>query len=158
MTPEELRLDEAKRWLRLAARDLHVALLVLTEEPSASLFHSQQAVEKTEKALLALHNVPFRKTHDLRELGRQCAILDSSLTDLLTDAANLTDYAIVFRYLDAPREPDAAEAGAGLETAKRVYEAISARLSPRADPELAQDASHGKSPFDDSEANACDEQ
>jgi hypothetical protein len=29
---------------------------------------------------------------------------------LLADAADLTGYAIVFRYLDAPRESDAAEA------------------------------------------------
>jgi HEPN domain-containing protein len=98
--------DEAGRWLVLAAKDLHIASLVAYEEPSGAVFHSQQCVEKSEKALLALHNVAFRKTHDLRELGNQCAGLEPSLTALLTEAANLTDYAIVFRYLDAPREPD----------------------------------------------------
>ena len=45
-TPHELRRDEARRWLRLAARDLHVASLVATEEPSGSVFHSQQCAEK----------------------------------------------------------------------------------------------------------------
>jgi HEPN domain-containing protein len=115
--------------MALAAKDLHVSSLVVTEEPSASLFHSQQAVEKSEKALLALNNVAFRKTHDLRELGKQCAALYPSLIPLLSEAANLTDYAIIFRYLDVPREPDAAEAHAGLTTARSIYEKVSALVA-----------------------------
>ena len=102
-SPEELRRDEAGRWMALAAKDLHVASLVAVEEPGASMFHSQQAAEKSEKAFLTLHGVAFRKTHDLRELGKQCAALDPSLESLLSESAALTDYAIVFRYLDAPR-------------------------------------------------------
>jgi hypothetical protein len=34
MTPEEQRRDAARRWLGLAARDLHAALLLVVEEPS----------------------------------------------------------------------------------------------------------------------------
>ena len=120
--------EEAGRWLALAAKDLHVASLVSHEEPSGSVFHSQQCAEKSEKALLALHNVPFRKTHDLRELGNQCAILEPSLTALLSEAANLTDYAIVFRYLDAPREPDVSEAEAALAMARMLYDEVRLRV------------------------------
>jgi len=80
MTPGESRRDEAGRWLVQAGKDLNAARLLAAAEPSRSVFYSQQATEKAAKAFLALHDVPFRKTHDLNELGRQCAMLDSSLT------------------------------------------------------------------------------
>jgi hypothetical protein len=59
MTPEELRRDEANRWLASARKDLSAAR-ILAAEPTA-VFHSQQAAEKAAKAFLAFHNVPFRK-------------------------------------------------------------------------------------------------
>ena len=49
--------------------------------------------------------------------GRQAT---SSLVPLFKDASDLTDYAVVFRYLDAPCEPDEGEAMAALETAGHV--------------------------------------
>ena len=107
--------------LATSTRELHVAsslpatvlregrlLYDSTEEPSAAVVLSQPAAEKSAKALLASHNVVFRKTHDLDELGKQCAALAPSLTPLLTEAVGLTDYASNFRYLDAPSEPDEA--------------------------------------------------
>ena len=118
MTPEELRRDEAARWLAAAARDLKSARLLAGEENTGSVFHSQQAAEKSAKAFLAFHNVPFRKTHDLQELGKQCVNLDTSLADVLAEAENLTDYAVIFRYQDAPYEPDQAEATSALEIAR----------------------------------------
>ena len=75
MTPEESRRDEAARWLGQARKDLNAARLLASAEPSRSTFHSQQAAEKAAKAFLAFHDVPFRKTHDLNELGGQCAAL-----------------------------------------------------------------------------------
>jgi HEPN domain-containing protein len=129
MTPEELRLDEASRWPGLAARDPKAALLLVVEEPVASVFHSQQGAEKSAKAFPSFHNVAFRKTHDLTELGKQCVAIDPSLTPLMTEAADLTEYAIVFRYLDAPREPDTAEANAALATANRLYDRVRALLA-----------------------------
>ncbi len=128
MTPADLRRDEVNRWLAIASRDLRAALLLSVEEPSASVFHSQQAAEKTAKAFLTFYNVVFRKTHDLTELGEQCAALAPSLTPLLTEAASLTDYAVIFRYLDAPGDPDAVEAQAALRTAQRLYEEVRALL------------------------------
>jgi HEPN domain-containing protein len=135
MTPEEWRRDEADRWLAQAAKDLHAASLLMTAEPSASVFHSQQCAEKSEKALLTLYGAAFRKTHDLKELGEQCALLQPSLTPLLSDAANLTDYAVVFRYLDAPHEPDVEEAVRALEIAEKLCVEVRARVE--AEPEVA---------------------
>ena len=128
MNPEDWRRNEASRWLALAAKDLHVASLTAMEEPSASVFHSQQCAEKSEKALPAFHNTNFRKTHDLKELGEQCALLQPTLTPILSEAANLTDYAVVFRYLDAPHEPDAEEARSALATAQSLYDSVRSLL------------------------------
>jgi HEPN domain-containing protein len=106
MTPEEWRRDEANRWLAVAGRDLHAARLLATEEPSAALFHCQPAAEKSAKAFLTFRGVDFRRTHDLNELGQQCTALDAQLMPLFHEAAGLTEYAVLFRYLDAPRDPD----------------------------------------------------
>jgi len=125
MTPEESRRDEAARWLAQARKDLHAARLLASAEPSRWVFHSQQAAEKAAKAFLTFHDVTFRKTHDLNELGGQCAALNPSLAALFKDASDLTDYAVVFRYLDAPREPDESEAMAAMETAGRVVGQVS---------------------------------
>jgi len=115
---------------RPGPKDLNAVRLLASEEQSRSVFHSQQAAEKAAKAFLAFSDVPFRKTHDLNELGRQCAELNPSLTPVFREASDLTDYAVVFRYLDAPREPDADEANAAIETAARVLEAVSSLLAP----------------------------
>jgi hypothetical protein len=63
-------------------------------------------------------------------LGEQCAALDSSLIPLFKEAADLTDYAVLFRYLDAPREPDEGEAMVALDTALRVCQGVSALIAP----------------------------
>jgi HEPN domain-containing protein len=128
MTPEQLRQDEARRWLAQAGKDLNAARGLIFVEPSRSVFHSQQAAEKAAKGYLALHDVRFRKTHDLGELGDQCAAVDPSLSPLFTAAEDLTDYAVVFRYLDAPREPDEEEAAKALAVASQLVEQITARV------------------------------
>lgn len=105
-------------------KDLRAAELLVAGEPSRSLFHSQQAAEKAAKAFLVFHNAPFRKTHDLEELREQCAALNPSLSDLLAEADQLTDYASAFRYPDAPYVPDQEEAAGALTLARRVHDEI----------------------------------
>ena len=56
--------------------------------------------EKAAKAFLVFHKVPFRKVHDLKELGAQCSALEPSLSSLVDAAAELNAYAAIFRYLD----------------------------------------------------------
>ncbi len=134
MTPEESRRDEAARWLAQARKDLNAARLLASAEPSRSVFHSQQTAEKAAKAFLTLHDVTFRKTHDLNELGGQCATLNPTLGPVFLEASDLTDYAVVFRYLDAPREPDESEALTALQTAARVLREVNALMAPSVQP------------------------
>lgn len=64
-------LDLARRFLVLADRDIQAFRLLAGDShihDEAVGFHAQQAVEKCLKAVLAVHTIPFRKTHDLDEL------------------------------------------------------------------------------------------
>ena len=82
------------------------------------------------KAFLAWHDEPFRKTHDLAEIGRQCAGIAPSLESLLIRAAGLTQYAWKFRYPGEPDEPSREEAELSIALAREVYEAVVALLPP----------------------------
>jgi HEPN domain-containing protein len=94
----------------------------------AIVFHCQQAAEKTLKAFLVWHDRPFRRIHDLVELGQQCVALDASLEPLLRRAAPLTEYAWKFRYPGESEEPSKEEAEQALGVAREVHGAILACL------------------------------
>lgn len=135
MEPEQTRVQDARAWLSKAKRDLIAADHDLSA-PERDLwgdvtFHAQQAAEKALKALLALHDVPFRKTHNIEELGRQCVAIEATLSGLIDRAAPLTEFAWKFRYPGEIEEPTPAEAMEALAAARQIYNAVSA-LVPEA--------------------------
>ena len=91
--PPDSRTLETLAWLTKAEQDLGAARMLVDGYPDVSLFHCQQAVEKALKAFLVWHNVPFRKSHDLRELGQQCVSVDPGLQPLARKAAPLAVFA-----------------------------------------------------------------
>ena len=91
-------------------------------------FHAQQLAEKALKGFLTWHDQPFRKTHNLVEIGEQCVTIDATLEDLARRAARLTEYAWKFRYPGEPAEPPVEEAQEALACAREVYEAVLSRL------------------------------
>jgi HEPN domain-containing protein len=93
-----------------------------------SLFHCQQAAEKYLKAFLTWKQTPFRKTHELRELGSLCGEADPSLIAVLEPACALSAYAWRFRYPGAPYEPAEDEARRAIILAEGVRAEIRARL------------------------------
>ena len=73
MSVDEVRVEETRSWLSKSRNDIRAARHDLVAEPpllSDALFHCQQAVEKALKGFLTWHDEPFRKTHNLVELGR----------------------------------------------------------------------------------------
>jgi HEPN domain-containing protein len=133
MGSDDARLQDARAWLTRAELDLKAAAHEIAAPEEALwgdvMFHSQQAAEKAMKAFLAWHDVPFRKTHNLEELGRQCLELDSAFGPVADRAAHLTEYAWKFRYPGEYEEPDCKEAEEALEAARMVYRAMSSRLT-----------------------------
>jgi HEPN domain-containing protein len=123
MEPEDARIEDVRAWLCKAELDLRAAVHDLSDPEERLLgdvmFHAQQAAEKAMKAFLAWHDVPFRKTHNLEELGRQCVALDAALGTLVDQAVPLTEYAWKFRYPGDFDEPAREEAGPALARVPR---------------------------------------
>jgi len=114
-------LEQAAELLAAAHRDRTTFRILRRDEESpleVMLFHAQQALEKSIKAVLVCHGVIFRRTHDLLELA---GLADTSgialplARDLLL---RLGPYAVEFRYLGV-NAPDVSvvEAEAAIESA-----------------------------------------
>jgi HEPN domain-containing protein len=128
---DPIRVADTRAWLQSARRDLGAGSHDLKAEPpftGDAMFHAQQAVEKTLKGFLAWHEIPFRKTHDLRELFRACVTVDASLEPIGLRAEGLSPYAWVFRYPGETEEPTLREARAALRLARETVRAIGVRL------------------------------
>ena len=124
---------EVRAWLSKAGKDVATAEYELRAHPPFAddiVFHAQQAVEKLLKAFLSWHHIPFRKTHNLIELGEACCQVDQTLEPLLRRAAPLTEYAWKFRYPGDPAEASAEEAASAQKMAREVFEAVQKRLPP----------------------------
>ncbi|MGQ0812666.1 MAG: HEPN domain-containing protein [Nitrospiraceae bacterium] len=120
-------------WLGKAANDLRGAHIDLDADPPLiedALFHCQQAAEKTLKGFLTAHDKPFKKTHDLDELGRACLELDSTLHISVQPAATLTVFAWEFRYPGDALVPSMAETREYLTIAEALHAAVLHRLPP----------------------------
>ena len=135
MPPDPVRVADTRAWLLKAGDDLRGAEVDLEAVPPLlgdALFHCQQAVEKSLKAFLTWHDHPFRKTHDLGEVGGQCVRIDPTLEPLLRQASPLTEYAWKFRYPGDVPELSPTEAAASLALAHTVLAAVRSRLPAEA--------------------------
>jgi HEPN domain-containing protein len=131
MAADAERAADTRGWLRRAAADLRGAEIDLAADPPLAgdaVFHCQQAAEKALKAFLAWHDVPFRKTHDLAEIGHQCIALDPSLEPLCRRAEGLTTFAWIFRYPGELDEPPVEDVVGALALAREVFNAVLSRL------------------------------
>ncbi len=118
-------------WLSKAANDVRGARIDLEADPPLiedALFHCQQAAEKSLKAFLTAHDTPFKKTHDLDELGRACLEQDAGLGDSMRSVATLTVFAWEFRYPGDTQVPSMNEVREYLAIAETLYAAILDRL------------------------------
>ena len=131
MPHDPARVEDTRAWLRKAELDLRAAESLLGSRPPIlgnAVFHCQQAAEKALKGFLAWYDEPFRKTHNLEEIGRKAAAREPSLQRFVDRAGVLTEYAWKFRYPGEPDEPPRREAEDALALAREVFEAIIARL------------------------------
>jgi len=129
MQPEKVA--AVRGWLSRAANDLRGARIDLEADPPLiedALFHCQQAAEKSLKAYLTSHDKPFRKTHDLDELGNACLSVDPTLQDALLPAIPLTIFAWEFRYPGDALVPSLDETRGAFTMAETLYDAIVKRL------------------------------
>lgn len=132
MPPEKIKL--ARGWFRKALNDLATARHVLLAEPpltESAVFHCQQAAEKSIKGFLLWYDKPFTKTHNIREISGAAIDIDSDLEVLLREAAELTPYAVAYRYPEDSgevHEPTLSESRKAIELAQKVYDEVLGRL------------------------------
>jgi len=125
MNPSEVRNREAREWLDKALDDPESArVLAAAEHAANALYHCQQSAEKS---LKAFHR-PFRKTHNLKELGDACTLIDASLKGIAEEAHILTDYSWKMRYPGDVYEVEEGELPAMIALAGSLLAAIQSRL------------------------------
>lgn len=132
-----MRAADTRAWLARAEDDLRGAEIDLAASPPLrgdAAFHCQQAVEKALKAFLTWHDRPFRKTHDLVELGAECVAINPALEPHLRGTAPLTEYAWRYRYPGEPSHPEESEVRQAVDRARAVVALIEGRLPPEAHP------------------------
>ena len=138
MPRDDPRLEsDVRAWLGKVESDLRCAEIDILADPPLTedaMFHCQQAAEKTLKAFLTWHDRPFRKTHDLAEIGRECTEIDASLEPLCRRAAALTVFAWAFRYPGDMEQIPVKEAEEALTLAREVHKAVLTRLPDKINP------------------------
>lgn len=134
--------DLVRGWIVKADSDLQTArLLIDSSGPyDTACFHSQQAIEKLLKALLAFHKQPIPHTHDLEELQRMVLELQE-LPDLAElELFEATGYAVLARY-DLSFWPDQETSAAALALSEKVHEIILTTLPEECHPSSPSDSS-----------------
>jgi HEPN domain-containing protein len=135
MLPEDVeRASLTRQWLTKASRDLQMADRALGGTPQLrdmAAFHCQQAAEKAVKAFLVWRDQPFRRTHDIQGLVRQCNAIDPAFGALQALAGMLTPYVGEYRYPGDPNdplEPSPDEALQARQLAQDAYDFVRLRL------------------------------
>ena len=139
MTLPEIKSDEARVWLEKAAHDIDAAEVdqraAIDTNPDFLwdvMFHCQQSVEKSLKGFLTWHDIKFKRTHDLAEIGAQCTGIDPTLASVAREAEPLSQYAWEFRYPGESDDPTREQAREALRLAKKVFQEILKRLPKEA--------------------------
>jgi len=95
-------LEEGKRWLNQAERDLGAAIVLMDKEfHESACFHAQQASEKALKSLLFLKGHRTVVTHSTRELFKEVKKMIPEFEDLGRASTELDKHYIPPRYPDA---------------------------------------------------------
>ncbi|HUV82129.1 MAG TPA: HEPN domain-containing protein [archaeon] len=102
-------LERAKLLLSKALDDEVLLEEIVTNEKITDEiigFHAQQAAEKLLKALLMAREIPYRRTHDLRELIDLISDQNIHFPEPLMEVRTLSPFAVEFRYDYMPMEEE----------------------------------------------------
>jgi HEPN domain-containing protein len=128
---------EVAAWLAKSEGDLRMSRAAIeVEDPlwDQCCFHSQQAAEKSLKALLLFLDSDVPKTHDLVFVLEKILFFHPDASCLLEDAAALVQYGVAPRYpsfLAPETEEDALEA---MDRAKRICNWVTKHLTASEEP------------------------
>ena len=115
-------LDHATSLMFKASHDLIAARAILAAGDAfdTACFHAQQAVEKSLKAVLALHEIEYPRRHDVGELLELVKPLTPDVAQYAERIINLAPYAVEIRY-EVEFDPSDEQATEAVQTAEEVY-------------------------------------
>lgn len=131
MDKKEIVEHLVEQWIKIAERDLLTAKQGLEADEVITdtiCFHCQQAAEKYLKAFLVKKQIEFTKTHNIMSLLNLCSSDDNSFKEELSEADNLTDYAVEIRYPDDWYEPTIEETKLAYESALKIKSFVLKKL------------------------------
>jgi HEPN domain-containing protein len=117
-------------WLRISEED-RTALQTLRASNGPwriVVFLAQSAAEKSLKAFLAFKNDYPERTHDMNKLLVECATLDPTLNEFVTDCGHMSLFSVDSRYPEYEGEYDKESAMLAIASSERVCNAIRSRL------------------------------
>lgn len=124
----------AKNWMSFAYNDLQVARQIVSNEEltAATAFHCQQCIEKAFKALLALHDQPIPRIHDLVTLHKRVNELsalpvDAHLLRQIDDTYTESRYPLSEMSV-TEQSPSSEKAKAFLALAQEIYDTARQRV------------------------------
>ena len=117
--------DHAESLMFKASHDLIAARAILSASDAFDTvcFHAQQTVEKSLKAVLALHEIEYPRRHDVGELLELVKPLVPDIAQYAERIIDLAPYAVEIRY-EVEFEPSDDQAMEAVQTAAEVYELI----------------------------------
>lgn len=129
---DDAKVTEISQWLVKALNDLESAKLLAFGDKwigDTSVYHCQQAAEKSLKAYLVLNDRPIQKIHDLTVILSQCEVIDTQFSELLEACEILTPYATLFRYPGAQINPERSDVEEAVVLATKIFEFVFDRMS-----------------------------
>lgn len=129
--------EEVNEWLQKANEDRLVSVLLLESGKELTLpcmFHLQQMLEKTLKALILVKGTRLEKTHDLGKLAQSAEV--DHVDGLLDLCETINLFAVLTRYPGDLPEVNAKEAQSYFDRAEEVRAELLERISgylPRQD-------------------------
>lgn len=124
------RNDLIRNIIARARNDMAAARLLIeagAQSPDVICFHCQQAAEKYLKAWLHFRQVDVPRTHNLQELLSLCEPTDTGF-HTLTNASELSYYAVEVRYAEDFYMPSADEAKRAVDIAASIETFITGKL------------------------------
>jgi HEPN domain-containing protein len=96
-------LEQARLLLRKARQDSVIVAKAVSDADIADEivgFHVQQVGEKCLKAVLSMHEVSYRRTHDLQELYDLLVDNGIPMSDEVEELVTWSPFAVAYRYED----------------------------------------------------------
>jgi HEPN domain-containing protein len=126
-------------WLTKALHDLQSARIMSNAADGPldiAIYHCQQTAEKSVKGWLTAKSTPFERTHDVRRLVKQAAMVLAEFERFAGAAEILTPYVSAFRYpgLSDETMPSREEFEEALRHAQAVYDFVLSQLPAKARP------------------------